>query len=163
MARVERFDHVGVTVDDLEAVTAFFLNLGLEQEGQSQIVEGDWVDRVVGLNDVRVEVVMLRAPDGGTKLELSKFHRPVDERGPQSAPANQLGLCNVAFAVDDIKRSLIDCTRTVSTWSARSGCTRTRTGCATCGAPRESSSHWPSRSHDGRCRSAATLVDLLNP
>jgi catechol 2,3-dioxygenase-like lactoylglutathione lyase family enzyme len=103
MARVERFDHVGVTVDDLEAVTAFFLNLGLEQEGQSQIVEGDWVDTVVGLNDVRVEVVMLRAHNGGTKLELSKFHRPVDERGPQSAPANQLGLCNVAFAVDDIQ------------------------------------------------------------
>jgi catechol 2,3-dioxygenase-like lactoylglutathione lyase family enzyme len=103
MARVERFDHVGVTVDDLEAVTAFFLNMGLEQEGQPQIVEGEWVDRVVGLNDVRVEVVMLRAPNGGTKLELSKFHRPVDERGPQSAPANQLGLCNVAFAVDDIQ------------------------------------------------------------
>ena len=103
MARVERFDHVGVTVEDLEAVTAFFLNLGLEQEGPSQIVEGDWVDRVVGLTDVRVEVVMLRAPNGGTKLELSKFHRPVDERGPQSAPANQLGLCNVAFAVDDIQ------------------------------------------------------------
>jgi len=103
MARVERFDHVGVTVEDLEAVTAFFLNLGLEQEGPSQIVEGDWVDRVVGLTDVRVEVVMLRAPNGGTKLELSKFHRPVDERGPQPAPANQLGLCNVAFAVDDIQ------------------------------------------------------------
>ena len=106
MARVERFDHVGVTVGDLEAVTAFFLKLGLEQEGQSQIVEGEWLDRVVGLNDVRVEVVMLRAPNGGTKLELSKFHRPVDERGPQSAPANQLGLCNVAFAVDDIQAAV---------------------------------------------------------
>lgn len=103
MARVERFDHIGVTVGDLEAVTAFFLKLGLEQEGQSQIAEGEWLDRVVGLNDVRVEVVMLRAPNGGTKLELSKFHTPVDERGPQSAPANQLGLCNIAFAVDDIQ------------------------------------------------------------
>jgi catechol 2,3-dioxygenase-like lactoylglutathione lyase family enzyme len=103
MARVERFDHVGVTVDDLEAVTAFFLNMGLEQEGPSTIVEGEWLERVVGLSDVRVEVVMLRAPNGGTKLELSKFHRPVDERGPQSAPPNQLGLCNVAFAVDDIQ------------------------------------------------------------
>ena len=64
MSPVQRFDHVGVIVDDLEAVTAFFLKLGLEQEGHSQIVEGDWVDTVVGLHDVRAEVVMMQAPTG---------------------------------------------------------------------------------------------------
>jgi len=81
MSPVQRFDHVGITVDDLEAVTAFFLELGLEREG-SAIVEGDWVDTVVDLDDVRAEIVMLQAPDGGTRLEFSKFHTPVDERGP---------------------------------------------------------------------------------
>jgi catechol 2,3-dioxygenase-like lactoylglutathione lyase family enzyme len=106
MSLVQRFDHVGVTVDDLEAVTSFFLKLGLEQEGESRIVEGDWVDTVVGLDDVRVEVVMLQAPNGSTKLELSKFHEPVDERGPQAAPANQFGLRNIAFAVDDIQATV---------------------------------------------------------
>jgi catechol 2,3-dioxygenase-like lactoylglutathione lyase family enzyme len=103
---VQRFDHVGVTVDDLEAVTAFFLKLGLEQEGQPQIVEGDWVDTVVGIHDVRAEVVMLQAPNGSTKLELSKLHKPVDERGPQAAPANEFGLRNIAFAVGDIQATV---------------------------------------------------------
>lgn len=88
MSPVQRFDHVGITVDDLEAVTAFFLALGLEREG-SAIVEGDWVDTVVGLDEVRAEIVMLQAPDGGTRLEFSKFHTPVDERGPRAAPANE--------------------------------------------------------------------------
>jgi catechol 2,3-dioxygenase-like lactoylglutathione lyase family enzyme len=102
MSLVQRFDHVGITVDDLDAVTSFFLKLGLEQEGESQIVEGDWLDTVIGLDDARVEVVMLQTPGGGTRLELSKFHEPVDERGSEAAPANQLGLRNIAFAVDDI-------------------------------------------------------------
>ena len=88
-------------------MTSFFLKLGLEQEGESQIVGGDWLDTVVGLDDARVEVVMLHTPGGGTRLELSKFHEPVDERGSQAAPANQLGLRNIAFAVDDIQ-PLID-------------------------------------------------------
>ena len=68
MSLVQRFDHVGITVDDLDAVTSFFLKLGLEQEGESQIVEGDWLDTVIGIDDARVEVVMLQTPGGGTRL-----------------------------------------------------------------------------------------------
>lgn len=102
MSPVRRFDHVGVTVDDLQAVTAFFLKLGLELEGASQIVEGEFLDTVIGIPDARTEIVMLRVPDGGTRLELSTFHRPVVERGPQPAPATQLGLRNVCFEVDDL-------------------------------------------------------------
>lgn len=79
----------------------FFLKLGLEREGEAT-VEGEWVDTAIGLRDVRADIVLLRPPDGGTKLELSKFHRPVHEQGPRAAPANQLGLRNVAFEVDDI-------------------------------------------------------------
>jgi Glyoxalase/Bleomycin resistance protein/Dioxygenase superfamily len=78
------------------------------------------VDTVVGLHDVRAEVVMLQAPNGGTKLELSKFHKPVDEQGPQAAPANQLGLRNIAFAVDDIQATVDRLKRTASNWSAPS-------------------------------------------
>lgn len=96
-----RFDHVLVTVDDLEAVTAFFVALGFEKEGTA-VVEGDWVDTIVGLPDVRSEIVMLRPPGGGTGLELSKFHRPAPDRGPRAAPVNELGLRNVAFEVEDI-------------------------------------------------------------
>ena len=88
MSLVQRFDHVGITVDDLDAVTSFFLKLGLEQEGESQIVEGDWLDTVIGIDDARVEVVMLQTPGGGTRLELSKFHEPVDERGSEAAPTS---------------------------------------------------------------------------
>jgi 4-hydroxyphenylpyruvate dioxygenase-like putative hemolysin len=104
-------------------------------------VEGDWLDTVIGLDDARVEVVMLQTPGGGTRLELSKFHEPVDERGSEAAPANQLGLRNIAFAVDDIHatadRLKADGFGLVG---APSGFTRTSTGCATCGVPKESSS-----------------------
>ena len=72
---IQRMDHVGVVVDDLEAALAFFLELGLELEGEAT-VEGRWVDRVVGLDDVRVDVAMVRTPDGHGRLELTKFHTP---------------------------------------------------------------------------------------
>ena len=111
-------------------------------------MEGDWLDTVIGLDDARVEVVMLHTPGGGTRLELSKFHEPVDERGSEAAPANQLGLRNIAFAVDDIHATVDRLKRTASDWSAPSGFTRTSTGCATCGVPKESSSRWPSASPD---------------
>jgi catechol 2,3-dioxygenase-like lactoylglutathione lyase family enzyme len=101
MAAGLKFDHVLIVVEDLEAVTAFFLKLGLEEEG-SGTVEGEWADTAIGLSDVRADIVLLRLPGGGTKLELSKFHKPVHEQGPQAAPANQLGLRNVAFEVDDL-------------------------------------------------------------
>jgi catechol 2,3-dioxygenase-like lactoylglutathione lyase family enzyme len=99
---IERMDHVGVVVDDLEAATAFFAELGMELEVQMP-VEGRWVDRVVGLDDVRVDIAMMRTPDGHGRLELTKFHMPtaVSEQ-PENAPPNTLGIRRIMFAVDDI-------------------------------------------------------------
>jgi catechol 2,3-dioxygenase-like lactoylglutathione lyase family enzyme len=102
MGPIRRFDHVGITVDDLEAVKAFFVALGLEPDGESQIVEGEFVSTVVGIDDVRVEVVMLQAPGGGTKLELSTFLNPVERRAPQALQANEPGLRNICFEVEDL-------------------------------------------------------------
>ena len=99
---LQRLDHVGVVVDDLEAAVAFFVELGMEREGGGP-VEGRWVDQVVGLDHVRVEIAMMWTPDGHGKLELTKFHSPalVDAR-PDPAPPNVLGLRRIMFAVDDI-------------------------------------------------------------
>ena len=96
-----RFDHVGITVADLDLVTAFFVDLGLEVEGRTT-VEGDFLDTVCGIPGSRTEIVMLRMPDGGTSVELSSFVRPAPLAGSASAPANQLGLRSVAFEVDDV-------------------------------------------------------------
>jgi catechol 2,3-dioxygenase-like lactoylglutathione lyase family enzyme len=98
---VQRMDHVGIVVDDLEAAIAFFLELGLELEGEAT-VEGRWVDRVVGLDDVRVDIAMMRTPDGHGKLELTKFQTPSATTTEPNAPANTLGLRRIMFAVDDI-------------------------------------------------------------
>ena len=94
-------DHVGVVVDDLEAATAFFLELGLELES-NMAVEGRWVDRVVGLDGVRAEIAILQTPDGHGRLELTKFHTPSTPGGNRHAPANTPGIRHVAFAVEDI-------------------------------------------------------------
>jgi catechol 2,3-dioxygenase-like lactoylglutathione lyase family enzyme len=99
---IQRMDHVGVVVDDLEAATAFFVELGLELEGEAA-AEGRWVDRVVGLDGVRVDVAMLRTPDGHSRLELTKFHTPAAISAEPNAPANTLGLRRIMFAVDDIE------------------------------------------------------------
>ena len=98
---IQRLEHVGIVVDDLEAAKAFFVALGLELHGEGQ-VEGGWVDRVVGLEGVRVEYAMLQPSDGDGGLELVKFHSPSVRGGDGHAPANTLGLRHVAFAVDDI-------------------------------------------------------------
>ena len=98
---IQRMEHVGIVVDDLEAATAFFVELGLELQGEGQ-VEGGWVDRVVGLEGVRVEYAMMETPDGHGRLELVKFHSPSVRGGDGHAPANTLGIRHVAFAVDDI-------------------------------------------------------------
>jgi catechol 2,3-dioxygenase-like lactoylglutathione lyase family enzyme len=98
---VKSFDHVGVVVDDLEAATTFFLDLGLEREGAGS-VEGEWVGNVIGLDDVQAELVMVKTPDGSGKLELVKFHRPGHEEGAHPAPANRLGIRHVALVVDDL-------------------------------------------------------------
>jgi catechol 2,3-dioxygenase-like lactoylglutathione lyase family enzyme len=101
MPPIRRFDHVGITVADLGAVTAFFVGLGLEVEGTT-FVEGEFLDTVIGIPGSRTEIVMLRPPDGGTRLELSSFVRPDHRPGSPAAMANELGLRNVAFEVDDL-------------------------------------------------------------
>jgi len=98
---IQHMDHVGVVVDDLAAATAFFVDLGLEVRGESA-VEGDWVDRIVGLEGVRVDTAMVATPDGHGRLELSKFHAPSGPDGDRHAPANTPGIRHVTFAVDDI-------------------------------------------------------------
>ena len=99
---IKRMDHVSVVVDDLEAAKAFFVELGMELEGESPI-EGPWVDRVNGLEGVRVNIAMMRTPDGHGRLELTKFHSPtVISPEPANALGNTLGLRSIMFAVDDI-------------------------------------------------------------
>jgi catechol 2,3-dioxygenase-like lactoylglutathione lyase family enzyme len=99
---IQRMDHVGVVVDDLEAAIAFFVELGMELEGRAPI-EGRWVDRVNGLDGVRVDLAMMRTPDGHGRLELTKFHTPTAVSAePENALGNTLGLRSVMFAVDDI-------------------------------------------------------------
>ena len=99
---VLRMDNVRIVVDDLPAVIAFFAELGLELEGQTT-VEGDVVDRVVGLDGVRSDIAMMRTPDGHGRLELDKFHTPTAVRAePDYAPVNTLGIRRIMFAVDDI-------------------------------------------------------------
>lgn len=101
MTQVRSFDHVGVIVDDLDAATEFFLDLGLEREGAMSL-QGEWVGDIIGLKDVHSDIVMLRTPDGGTKLELTKFHTPADQQDPQPLASNRLGLRHLAFLVDDL-------------------------------------------------------------
>ena len=102
MSHIRRFDHVGITVADLDAATAFFVGLGLEVMGRT-FVEGDFLDTVIGIPSSRTQIVMLRPPDGGTTLELSSFERPDHEPGSASAMATELGLRNIAFEVDDVQ------------------------------------------------------------
>ena len=96
-----RFDHVGIVVDDLELVTAFFVDLGFERSGPMR-VEGEWVDRVVGLDGVQLDMVSVNAPDGSGRIELTKFHRPTDPAAAQRPAANGLGFRHIAYIVDDL-------------------------------------------------------------
>ena len=100
--KVYRIDHVGIIVNDLAAAKAFFLDLGLEMMGEGE-VEGEWVERIIGLQDVKAEVIMLRTPDGETNIELSKFHSPTDENGIQRSLANTLGIRHITFVVEKIE------------------------------------------------------------
>ena len=93
--------NVAIIVDDLKAATAFFTELGLEVEGEAT-VEGQWVDRVVGLEGVRSDIVMLRTADGHSRLELSKFHEPKAISTETNAPVNTLGIRRIMFAVTDL-------------------------------------------------------------
>ena len=99
---IQRMDNVLIVVEDLEAAKAFFGELGMELEGETQ-VEGPWVDSVVGLDGVRADIAMLRTPDGHGRVELTKFHTPPAVRAePENAPANALGLRRIMFTVEDL-------------------------------------------------------------
>ncbi len=111
MSYVRRFDHVGITVADLDVVAAFFVGLGLELEGRA-FVEGEFLETVCGIPDSRTEIAMLRSPDGG-RMELARFVRPQAVPGSPTAMANELGLRNVSFEVDDV-RAAVD-------WAASEG------------------------------------------
>jgi len=100
--KIRHVDHVGMVVNDLEAAKAFFVDLGFTFVGQTT-VEGEWVGRVIGLKNVRSDIVMLQAPDGQVNLELSKFHQPEVIDGNKPAVSNMLGLRHIAFQVEDLE------------------------------------------------------------
>ncbi|MBN7138311.1 glyoxalase [Lysobacter enzymogenes] len=102
---LKRMDNVGIVVEDLGAAIDFFLELGLELEGRG-MVEGEWAGRVTGLGDQRVEIAMMRTPDGHSRLELSRFLAPAVIADHRNAPVNALGYLRVMFAVDDIDDTL---------------------------------------------------------
>ena len=105
MPHVRRFDHIGITVADIDTATAFFVGLGLEVDGR-MFMEGEFVDTVIGIPGSQSQIVMLRPPDGGPGLELSSFVRPEHEPGSPTAMSNELGLRNVAFEVDDLQATV---------------------------------------------------------
>jgi len=158
---IQRMDHVSVVVGDLEAAVAFFVELGMELVGEAPI-EGPAVDRLNGLEGVRVDIAMMRTPDGIGRLELTKFHTPAAvSGGPDSAP-NTLGLRSIMFAVDDIDA-------TVEGLRARGGelvgeVTQYQDSYRLCYArgPRESSSPWPSSSTERETMQPNEIADVLN-
>ena len=102
---VQRMDNVGIVVEDIDAAIVFFTELGLELEGRAP-VEGSWADGVTGLRGMRVEIAMMRTPDGQSRLELSRFLAPAVVADHRSAPVNALGYLRVMFTVDDIDDTL---------------------------------------------------------
>lgn len=98
---VQRMDNVGIVVESLDTAIAFFAELGLSLEGRTT-VEGEWAERVTGLHPMRVEIAMMRTPDGHSRLELSRFLTPDPIADHRTAPVNALGYLRVMFAVDDI-------------------------------------------------------------
>src|SRR3954462_10915259 len=102
---LKRMDNVGIVVEDLAAAIDFFRELGLELEGRATI-EGEWAGRITGLGDQRVEIAMMRTPDGHSRLELSRFLMPAVVADHRNAPVNALGYLRVMFAVDDLDETL---------------------------------------------------------
>lgn len=102
MPHIKQLDHVGITVADLDAVTTFFADLGLEVEGRT-FVEGEFIDTVIGIPDSKSEIVMLRPPGGGTGVELARFVRPDHEPGSPTAMATELGLRSICYEVDGLQ------------------------------------------------------------
>ena len=103
---LKRMDNVGIVVESLDAAISFFAELGLELEGRA-MVEGEWAGRVTGLGDQRVEIAMMRTPDGHSRLELSRFLTPPVVADHRNAPVNALGYLRVMFAVDDLDETLV--------------------------------------------------------
>jgi catechol 2,3-dioxygenase-like lactoylglutathione lyase family enzyme len=103
--KIKHVDHIGINVEDLEAVRTFFTDLGFTVVGQA-VMQGKLVDRVTGLTDVKDDIVMLQAPDGHLNLELVKFHHPIDKAGIQPSAANTLGLRHLCFEVEGLAEIL---------------------------------------------------------
>jgi catechol 2,3-dioxygenase-like lactoylglutathione lyase family enzyme len=99
---IQRMDHVGIVVDDLAAATAFFVELGLELEGEATLEKSPTVDRINGLDGVRSDIAMMRTPDGHARVELSKYHTPASHGGDPRVPTNTPGIRHIAFAVEGI-------------------------------------------------------------
>ena len=106
MAQVRTFDHVGITVTDIDRAAEFFVSLGLEVEGRT-FLEGEFVDAVIGIPDSRSEILTLRPPDGGTGVELSCFVRPDHETGSPNPMSTEVGIRNICFAVEGL-HELVD-------------------------------------------------------
>src|SRR5512135_1826888 len=102
---LKRMDNVGIVVESLDAAITFFAELGLELEGRATI-EGDWAERVTGLRPMRVEIAMMRTPDGHSRIEISRFLTPPAVADHRNAPVNALGYLRIMFAVDDIDETL---------------------------------------------------------
>lgn len=100
--KIHRIDHIGVNVDDLDAAKAFFVDLGMEVQGEGDM-ESSLLDKVTGLNGAKTAIVWLGTPDGQTNIELVKYYRPADENGVQPNFANTLGISHITFAVEDIE------------------------------------------------------------
>jgi catechol 2,3-dioxygenase-like lactoylglutathione lyase family enzyme len=100
--KVHRIDHVGIVVKDLAAAKAFFLDFGLELHGEGEL-EGEWLDKIVGLNNVKDAYAMLRTPDGEANIELIQFYRPSDESTVRQPLANTPGIHHISFVVEDIE------------------------------------------------------------
>jgi catechol 2,3-dioxygenase-like lactoylglutathione lyase family enzyme len=99
--KINRLDHVGIVVQDLDAAKAFFIDLGLKVEGEMDI-EGEWVEKIIGLKNVKDKIVMMRTSDGEAFVELIQFYSPVDRKGIQPSFSNTLGMRHICFAVEDL-------------------------------------------------------------
>ena len=146
---VKRMDNVGIVVDDLAATIDFFRELGLELEGRSTI-EGEWAGRVTGLGDQRVEIAMMRTPDGHGRLELSRFLLPPVVANHRNAPVNALGYLRVMFAVDDIDGTLERLRKRGAELVGEVVSIKTRIGSATSADLKEFSSDSPKNSAERR-------------
>lgn len=107
MTVIRTFDHIGVTVADLDAAVEFFVGLGMEVEGRT-FLEGEFVDTVIGIPDAKTEIVMVRPPDGGPGIELARFVRPDHVPGSPDALANQLGVSSICFQVEGLLAAVAD-------------------------------------------------------